>query len=57
LPDSLSVGEDCCKSRDGCPFAGAVEEGDIDVRVRLDIVGLARLSVGVEDQVNTAVFL
>lgn len=42
---------------DGGPFAGAVEEGDVDCGVGFDIVGLAAFGVGVKEKVNAVVFL
>lgn len=39
------------------PLACAVEEGDVDIRIRFQIVSLAAFGVGVEEQVNTAIFL
>ena len=39
------------------PFARAVEEGDIDVGIRVEIVGLSAFRVGVEDQIDPTVFL
>lgn len=57
LFDDRAVGDDVCLAGHGSPLTGAVEEGDVDVRIRVDVVGLAGFGVGVEDQINTASFL
>ena len=55
--DGVTVGDDGGFAGDGGPFAGAVKEGDVDVRVGVDVVGLAGFGVGVEDEVNATGFL
>lgn len=40
-----------------CPLARAIEEGDVDVWVRVQVVGLAAFGVGMEEQVDPTVFL
>lgn len=42
---------------DGGPFAGAVEEGDVDCGVGFDVVGFAAFGVGVKEKVNAVAFL
>jgi hypothetical protein len=39
--DKVAVGDDVCFAGDGGPFTGAVEEGDVDVGVGLEVVCLA----------------
>lgn len=53
----LTVSDNVGLARDGGPFAGGIEEGDVDFRLRLEIVGFARFSIGVEQEVNAASFL
>ena len=55
--DYGAVGDDLRGAGHGGPFAGGVEEGDVDVRVGGDVGGLAGLGVGVEDEVDSLVFL
>lgn len=55
LPDGVAVGDDGRVARHRGPFARGVEEGHVDVRVAGDVVRLARLGVGVEDQVDAVV--
>jgi hypothetical protein len=55
--DNRAIGDDLGGAGHGGPFAGGVEEGDIDVGVGRDVGGLARLGVGVEDEVDALVFL
>ncbi len=47
--DGGAVSEDICLSGNGGPFAGGVEEGDVDGAVGGDVVGFAGFGVGVED--------
>lgn len=54
LANGLAVGDDISLSGDRCPFAGAVEEGNVDVGVGVDVIGLARFGVGVEEEVDAA---
>ena len=44
-----AVGYDGGVAGDGRPFAGRIEERDVGVRVRCDVVSLARFGVGVKD--------
>ncbi len=55
--DDGAIGDDFRGARDRGPFAGGVEEGNVDVRVGGDVGGLAGLGVGVEDEVYALVFL
>ena len=57
LLDAGAVGLDGCGAGDAGPLAGVVEEGEVDVGVLLEVVGLAGLGVGVEDEVNAVVLL
>jgi len=53
----LAVGLDLGVAGDRGPFAGWGEEADVDVWVGLEVVGLAGLGVGVEDDVDTVALL
>lgn len=55
--DNGAVGNDLGGARDGSPFAGGVEEGDIDMGVGGDVRGFAGLGVGVENEVDALVSL
>lgn len=57
LADLLAVGLNGGNTGDGSPLAGGLEEGQVDVIVRLEVIGLARLAVGVEDEVDTVALL
>lgn len=57
LADDVAVGLDGCVTRDGGPLASVVDEADIDCGVLLEIVGLSRLGVGVEEDVEAVSFL
>lgn len=57
LFDAGAVGLDGSGARDGGPLAGVVEEGEVDVGVLGEVVGLAGLGVGVEDEVDAVVLL
>lgn len=57
LSDPLSVGLKCGLAGDGCPFARGIEESEVDVRVRFEVIGLARFGVGVEDKINAVALL
>lgn len=58
LADQVAVRDDAGGAADRGPVArGAVEERDVDVLVRLEVVRLARLSVGVEEEVDATGFL
>lgn len=53
----LTVSDDVGFAGDGGPFAGGIEEGDIDLGFGFEIIGFAGFGVGVEKQVNAASFL
>jgi len=55
--DEATVGHDLGLAGDGGPFAGVVEEAEVDVGVGLEVVGLAGLRVGVEDEVDAITLL
>ena len=57
LANLLPVGLDGGDAGDGRPLAGVVEEAEVDFAVALEVVGLAGLGVGVEDQVDAVAFL
>jgi hypothetical protein len=57
LLDAGAVGLDRSGAGDAGPLAGVVEESEVDLRVLLEIVGLAGLGVGVEDEVDAVVLL
>lgn len=57
LADLLAVGLDGDPAGDGGPLAGGVVEGKVDVGVVLEVVGLARLGVGVEKKVDVVILL
>ena len=52
-----TVGLDGSGAGDAGPLAGVVEESKVDLGVLLEVVGLAGLGVGVEDEVNAVVLL
>jgi hypothetical protein len=54
LPDGGAIGDDAGRAGEGGPFAGRVEEGDVDRGVVLEIVGFAGFGVGVEEEVDAA---
>jgi hypothetical protein len=55
--DDGAVGDDLGGAGHGGPFAGGVEEGDVNMGVGGDVGGLAGLGVGVENEVDAGVFL
>jgi hypothetical protein len=57
LLDAGAVGLDGSGAGDAGPLAGVVEESEVDLGVLLEIVGLAGLGVGVEDEVDAVVLL
>ena len=57
LVNQFPVGLDGCIARDGSPLARVVEEAKVDFAVALDVVRLAGLGVGVEDQVDAVALL
>jgi hypothetical protein len=57
LLDQRSICDDASLSSNGSPFSGGVDEGDVDVRVAGEVVGLAGLCVGMEEKIDTLRFL
>jgi hypothetical protein len=57
LLDAGAVGLDGSGAGDAGPLAAVVEESEVDVRVLLEVVGLAGLGVGVEDEIDAVVLL
>jgi hypothetical protein len=57
LLDASAVGLDGSGAGNAGPLAAVVEESEIDVGVLLEVVGLARLGVGVENEVDAVVLL
>ena len=55
--DEATVGHDLGLAGDGGPFAGVVEEAEVDFGVGIEVVGLAGFGVGVEDEVDAVAFL
>lgn len=55
--DGLAVGDDGGFAANGGPFAGGVQEGNVDFGVGLQVVGFAGFGVGVEEEVEAATFL
>lgn len=55
--DGVAVGDDGGVAGDGGPFAGGIQEGDVDFGVRVQVVGFAGFGVGVEEEVDAAAFL
>lgn len=57
LANLLAVGLERCSAGDGGPLPRGLEEGEVDVGVRFEVVSLARFAVGVEEEVNAVSFL
>jgi len=57
LLNTGAVGFDGGSAGDAGPLAGVVEEGEVDLGVLFEVVGLARLGVGVENEVDAIVLL
>lgn len=57
LPDHVPVGDDGGGAGDAGPAAVGRTEGDVDVGVGFEVVGLAGLGVCVEEEVDSAGFL
>jgi len=53
----VAVGDDVGFAGDGGPFAGVVEEAEVDVGVVFEVVGLAGFGVCVEDEIDAVAFL
>lgn len=52
-----AIGLDGGFAGDGCPLAAVVDEANVDGLVLLQVIGLARLGVGVEEKVKALRFL
>ena len=52
LADLFAVGLDGGFAANAGPFAGVVEEAEVDVRMGFEVVGFAGFGVGVEDEVD-----
>jgi hypothetical protein len=57
LLDHSAVGLNGSFAGDGGPLARVVDEADVDGGVLLEVVGLARLGVGVEEQIEAVCLL
>jgi hypothetical protein len=57
LAHTGAVGLDLGLAGDGSPLAAGVNEADVDVGRVVEVVGLAGLGVGVEDEVNAVLLL
>lgn len=55
--DNLAVCDNVCFTGNGSPFASGVEEGNVDFGVGFQVISLARLSVCMEEEINTTAFL
>lgn len=53
----LTVSDNVGFAGDGGPFARRIEEGNVDLGFRLQIIGFARFRIGMEKEVNAASFL
>lgn len=57
LSNKAAVCADAGVSSDRSPLSRGVDEGNVDMRVSIEVVGLARLGVGVEKKVNASSLL
>lgn len=57
LLDDVAVGLDRSMAGDGSPLSGVVDEANVDRRVLLEVISLAGLGVGVEEEVETVALL
>jgi len=57
LPDDVAIRLNGGVARDGSPFAGVSDEAEVDRSVGLEVVGLAGLGVGVEEEVEAVALL
>jgi len=57
LADLLAIGLNGCLTGDGGPFTGGGKEGDVDLGIGFEVVGLSGLGVGVEDEVYSVALL
>jgi hypothetical protein len=57
LGNKTAICADTSITSNGSPLSGGVDERNVDVRVSIEVVGLARLGVGVEEKVDTSSLL
>lgn len=57
LPDNVAAGLDRGMAGDGGPLARVVDEANVDRRVLLEVICLARLGVGVEEEIKSIALL
>lgn len=57
LFDKGPVRDEVGRAADRGPLTRVVQKADVDMRVAGEIVGLARLGVGMKEQINAASFL
>lgn len=55
--DHLTVSDDVGFARNRGPLAGGIEEGNVNLGFRLEVIGFAGFGVGVEKEINAASFL
>lgn len=51
----LAICEHAGLATDGRPFASTIDEGDVDVRIIVELIRLAGFGIGVEDEVDSVV--
>jgi hypothetical protein len=57
LPNDLTICLDGGMAGDGSPLAGVVDEAEVNGLVGLEVVGLSRLGVGVEEEIEAITLL
>jgi len=57
LGNKASIRANTSIASNGSPLSRGVDERNVDVRVSIEVVGLTRLCVGVEEKVNAASLL
>jgi hypothetical protein len=57
LLDNSTIGLNGSVTRDGCPFTRVGDEANVDGCMLLEVVGLARLGVCVEEEVEAVALL
>lgn len=55
--DRLTISDNVGFARHGGPFASGIEKSNVDLGIRLQIIGFARFRIGMEKEVNTTSFL
>ena len=55
--DDFAIGDNFGFAGNGGPFAGGVEEGDVDFGIGLQVIGFAGFGVRVEKEINATAFL